>query len=94
MITIDDPEIERLARELAARDGESVERFITKVVRAQAAASPLPEAGAPPAEVSPEEQARRHAILLDIQERIAKLPVLYTRSADEILGYDENGLPT
>lgn len=29
-----------------------------------------------------------------IQERVSRLPVLDDRSADEILGYDENGLPT
>ncbi|MCF6200464.1 MAG: hypothetical protein L3J67_13970 [Hyphomicrobiaceae bacterium] len=29
-----------------------------------------------------------------IVEEVAKLPVLDDRTADEILGYDENGLPT
>ncbi len=29
-----------------------------------------------------------------IVEEVARLPVLDDRTADEILGYDENGLPT
>ena len=29
-----------------------------------------------------------------IQERFARLPVLDDRTAEEILGYDRNGLPT
>ena len=28
-----------------------------------------------------------------IQERIAKLPVLDARDADDVLGYDEHGVP-
>jgi antitoxin VapB len=31
--------------------------------------------------------------LRDIGERCAKLPVLDDRTPDEILGYDEHGLP-
>lgn len=30
---------------------------------------------------------------MDVGRRVAALPVLDERSADEILGYDENGLP-
>ena len=90
MITIDDPETERLARELAARRGESVEAVVRAAVLAQAATvEELAQAEAPPAE-----QARRKIVIERIQREIAALPVLDTRSADEILGYDENGLPT
>jgi hypothetical protein len=32
-------------------------------------------------------------ILTDAQERFARLPVLDARPPDEILGYDESGLP-
>jgi hypothetical protein len=38
-------------------------------------------------------EGRRKAIDA-IVERVARLPVLDDRSAEEILGYDENGLPT
>ena len=34
------------------------------------------------------------ADIREIQARVAALPVLSTLSADELLGYDENGLPT
>jgi antitoxin VapB len=90
MITIDDPETERLARELAARRGESVEAVVRAAVLAQAATvEELAQA-----EAAPAEQARRKIVIERIQREIAALPVLDTRSADEILGYDENGLPT
>lgn len=32
--------------------------------------------------------------LIRIAERVQSLPDLDTRSADEIIGYDENGLPS
>lgn len=31
--------------------------------------------------------------MLRIQERLARLPVLDSRSADEIVGYDSHGVP-
>jgi antitoxin VapB len=44
-----------------------------------------------------EAPAARHRTTMDeimaIAERVARAPVLDDRSADEILGYDENGLP-
>lgn len=30
----------------------------------------------------------------ELRARVSKLPILDTRSEDEILGYDENGLPS
>ncbi|GJG85570.1 antitoxin [Gemmatimonadetes bacterium T265] len=87
MITIDDPETERLVRELAARRGQSIDTVVRNAVLAQ---TPATE----PEQAPPEEQARRHAILVEIARRMDALPVLDTRSADEIIGYDENGLPT
>lgn len=92
MITIDDPETERVARELAARDGETVEDFIRRAVRAQAAVeTPVRSVQA---EVPPEVRDRRLAALREFQKTIATLPILDPRSPDEILGYDEHGLPT
>ena len=38
--------------------------------------------------------ARRRARINAIVEHCASLPVLDDRSPEEILGYDENGLPT
>jgi hypothetical protein len=36
---------------------------------------------------------RIRAAIREIQERLAKLPVLDSRTPDEIIGYDEFGLP-
>ncbi len=40
-----------------------------------------------------QERARIHAEVADIQRFVASLPERDTRSADEILEYDEFGLP-
>jgi antitoxin VapB len=84
-LSIRDRETDRLARELAALTGETM----TGAIRAALE------------ERLPREQRRRHAdvarrrkAINDIVEEFAQLPVLDDRSADEILGYDENGLPT
>ena len=88
MLTIDDPEIERFLREEAERTGaepvDVLRRFLPRPLR------PEEEAG----EVPPEEQARRAAVIREIQESVAKLPVLDPRPMDELLGYDDDGLPT
>jgi len=36
----------------------------------------------------------RFAAMMEISRRCAALPELDPRSADEIIGYDENGIPT
>jgi antitoxin VapB len=41
----------------------------------------------------PRDPAQIEKALRDIGERCAKLPVLDDRTPDEILGYDEHGLP-
>ncbi|CAJ1501299.1 type II toxin-antitoxin system VapB family antitoxin [[Mycobacterium] burgundiense] len=82
-LSIKDPEAGRLARELAARTGETLteavvvalrERLTRTIGRTQAA--PLREE------------------LASIRRRCASLPSLDGRSADEILGYDDRGLPS
>lgn len=69
---------DRLARELSALTGES----ITEAVEASLEAR-----------LEIEKRRRRRPVLTDIVERFARLPVLDPRPADEILGYDEHGLP-
>lgn len=81
-LSIKDLETERLAKALAERTGETITMATRRAL---------------------EERLRRLAnagnrdILLEelaaSRGRWAKLPVLDNRSADEILGYDENGLP-
>jgi len=80
-LTIKNPEVDRPARELATLTGET----LTQAVRT-ALAERLDRL----------ERAERpwgDAAIQAILDRCAGLPVLDTRSADEILGYDENGLP-
>jgi len=81
-LTITDPETERLARLLAEETGEPVAAAIQKSLRERLDRLP-PKNRAP---VSLER-------LLEIADEVAKLPLLDNRTADEILGYDENGLP-
>jgi len=81
-LTITDPETERLARLLAEETGEPVTAAIQKSLRERL--DRLPPKGRGP--VSLER-------LLETADRVAKLPRLDTRTPDEIVGYDENGLP-
>jgi len=81
-VSIKNHETERLARELARRAGVSITEAVTIALREQFA----------------REEGRRIAPsvrdeLLAIGRRCAALPERDTRSADEILGYDEIGLP-
>ncbi|HEY0035906.1 MAG TPA: type II toxin-antitoxin system VapB family antitoxin [Longimicrobium sp.] len=82
-INLDHPEADRLARELAGLTGESINDAVMQAVRERLAAF------------------RHHRIrkgtvpdVSDIQKFVASLPDRDTRSADDILGYDEFGLPT
>lgn len=81
-INIKNPETYRLARELAAATGETLTQAITQALRDRLAA------------------LRRHnqtALMVrevaQIQQAVRELPDLDARSPDEILGYDDSGLP-
>ena len=81
-LSIKDAGTERLARLLAERTGES----ITEATR-RALEDRLRRLGS---------QACRSGLLEDlaaIRRRWSALPVLDARSAEEILGYDESGVP-
>jgi antitoxin VapB len=80
---IKDPETELLARALAERTGETL-----TVATRRALEERLRRIGGG--------AARRAALLEDLaasRRRWSKMSVLDTRGADEIIGYDENGLP-
>ena len=82
-LSIKDPQTERLARELAGRTGESI-----TVATRRALEERLRRVGS---------DTRKAALLEDlaaIRRRRSALPVLDKRSADEIIGYDETGLPS
>jgi antitoxin VapB len=82
-LNIKDPETDRLARELAAATGESI-----TVAARRAIEERLERVRARQRPGADKTQ------LYDIIERARSRPLLDDRSEDEILGYDENGLPT
>ena len=75
-------EVERLARDVAARTGESLTGAIQKALEERLERLKT--------------ERRKQATLTQIEDilrRVDQLPVLDKRTPDEILGYDENGLP-
>lgn len=82
-LNIKHPDADRLARELARRRKRSITDVVLEALEAA---------------LAKERQAVRSPglaeELLGIGERYAALPNLNSRSDDEILGYDDHGLPT
>jgi len=81
-LSIKDPRTEQLARALAERTGESITTATRRALEER-----LRRVGS---------DARKAALLDDMaasRRRWSALPVLDSRSDDEIIGYDENGLP-
>lgn len=80
--SIKDPEADRLTRELAAATGESMTQAVAVAVRERLE------------RVRARKSGRRLADELDeIARRCGRLPVLDHGREDEILEYDEHGLP-
>ena len=82
-LSIKNDEVETLARRIAADRGLT----LTETVRAALKHYELVSKPFENKELMMQE-------LRDIQNRIAAMPVLDNRTSDEILGYDENGLPS
>jgi antitoxin VapB len=81
-ISLKDPEADRLARDVAARTGETLTRAIVVALRERLARL----RGRP----------RRRPLrdeLREISRRCASLPTLDDRPADDVMGYDERGMP-
>ncbi len=81
-ISIKNERTERLARELAAETGESLTTAITRALEERLARL---EGRRTPAD--------RRALARVVLRRLDALPVLDARSPDEIMGYDEHGVP-
>lgn len=80
--SIKNSETDGLARQLAASTGESLTEAVTVALRERLE------------RISARRRHRSLAEELDqIARRCAALPVMDARSTDEILGYDEHGLP-
>lgn len=82
-LSIKHPEADRLARELADRTGESITDAVLIALRERM--KRLPQRGGSSSRIAGELRAAR--------ERLARYPVIDGRTPDEILGYDESGLP-
>ncbi len=83
-INLKSPDAERLIRRLAQLTGESITDAVLEAVRQR---------------LEREEAARRQDVdrswarIEQLQRRVREQPLLDSRSADEIIGYDESGLP-
>ena len=80
-LNIKDSRAHELARELAERRGTSLTRAVVDAL------SEALDRSAPPA-------VPKLDRLREISRRAAKLPVLDDRTPDEILGYDDHGMPS
>jgi antitoxin VapB len=80
------PETEALVRARAARAGKTPDEFIRDALGDWA----VPSATVEP---QPGRKPSRLAAILAIAEESATRPLLDPRSPDEIIGYDEHGLP-
>ncbi|MBV8121813.1 MAG: type II toxin-antitoxin system VapB family antitoxin [Alphaproteobacteria bacterium] len=82
-LSLKDPETDRLAREVAKLTGESLTEAVRKSLAERLERERL-RRGRPRAALAEE--------LDKIARHCAALPDLDTRSPDEIIGYDENGM--
>jgi antitoxin VapB len=74
--------LDELARRLARLTGEDVETAVERSIEERLS------------RVAPAAQSDRRAAMQRFFDRISQLPVLDSRSADEIIGYGPDGLPS
>ena len=82
-LSIKDPEADRLARALAARTGESLTQAVVNALRDRLARE----------ERKKDDIESRVADAMEIGRHYASQPLLERRTPEEIIGYDEHGLP-
>jgi antitoxin VapB len=70
-----------LARELATATGEDIETAVERAIEERLARVPRPPG------------TRGHPDIDAIFNRLAQMPVLDQRTPEEIIGYDETGVP-
>ena len=83
-LSIKAPEADRLARQLAAATGETITDAVIVAMRERLVR----------VERKQDNKAALLAEIRAIEDHCASLPMLDTRSEDQILGYDENGIPS
>lgn len=84
-LVIRSDEAQKLATKLAEASGESIDQVVTEALREKAERE---------LRSTPSDRSGIAEELLELGRRYSRLPDRDTRPADEILGYDENGLPT
>ncbi len=82
-LSLKDPETDTLARQVAKLTGESLTVAVRTALSERLARERLKRG----------ERADISARLKEISRRSAALPILDHRTDDEIMGWDENGLP-
>lgn len=82
-LSIKHPEADLLVRELVAVTGETITDAVLEAIRERLARK----------RISNKTPHWREEVTA-IQDRLAKLPNLTTGTNEEIIGYDENGLPS
>jgi antitoxin VapB len=82
-INIKNAEVDRLARELTAATGETLTEAVLNALRERMARQRRVR----------QAPGGARDILRDARLRLSRLPVLDNRPVDEIVGYDETGLP-
>lgn len=85
--TIVNSEAARIAHEIAGYSHKPVEEVVLAAVRELAARTLPKETSGARSQTSLTERVQA------IQERVAQLPILDRRTPEEIIGYDEYGLP-
>jgi antitoxin VapB len=81
-LSVNHPEAGKLAHQLAERMGETVEEAVVTALRERLERTPARKQG-----------KRQSSELLAIGRQCAALPDYDLRSAEDIVGYDENGVP-
>ncbi len=79
VLSIKSAAADQLARELAELTGESITEAVVESLRAR---------------LDAERRRQRDRGLDDIIERFQKLPRLDEREPEDVIGYDEHGLPS
>ena len=82
---IKDPKADRLARELARETGENLTETVIKALEERLERNVTRTLAS---------RAARKAAILEVVRDFNALPVIDNRPADELLGYDESGLPS
>jgi antitoxin VapB len=83
-LNIRDPEAHRLAREVAAATGETMTEAVKTALRERLARV---------RQVGEAEQQERFEAIMDFARRWREAPAIDPRPLDQIVEYDEHGLP-